>query len=1082
MHKEHVRGVDERIKIQALIDNTAQSIFNYLKEIANKREIYERRWIWELLQNASDCSPADRKVGVRIFREDNRLIFTHNGRPFEREEIAHLIYHGTTKSPQDIGKFGTGFLVTHLLSKKVKAVGIRSDNRRFEFFLDRDGKSAEDIKELMERTWVSYQESVSQKRPENLPYTAKYDYYLDSASRRTVKEGIDSLVKIAPFVLAFSDKIGTVEVLENNHSVRFELLDEIDEHHVVRKFVEEEVEGRPPHRHELLIMECDGVEIAVKGEENEGIFAIESLKGVPRLFVDFPLFGTQDLPFPAVINSKGFEPTEKRDGIFLGAEATDDIRRNRSLLEKAGELFVRFVSNPDFVRANTHSLLNLTLPPDKDWLDKEWYIGFLARLIEKLIKVNIVKETSGKHIAFADSLVPILDGADVEKLWGLCARFRKYKDKIPGKRLSTDWAEILLGWESLGMDLAEREITIEKLVDEIERCNSTEGLKEGLADDADELAVLNDFYRLLIEREKQGVFDVRTILPNQNGVFTEKTRLFKDEGISDSLKNTSNKLGEDVRAQLLHSEVCAEIQNLLPKKGESEVLSVVVPIVKAQREGESYLEANRELFGWLLERGTFEHLEGYPLLSLRDDEFTSLSKMREEKPLAPMEVWSKDAKPFVGLFPPEHVVSSVYHEVTQEGKWKKLEEEGLILTDPLYKEKEKLTLDDLESLLPHDEELDEEKEHEIVREEILSKIAFLETKDRGIIDTVRKSKERGHKFLLFLIDYVLEHDADWRVPREIDCQCGSRHRIYPAYWLKPLRNRLWIPVRKDKGERPSAQNMASLLESHEETLRKCRLDKPSRLLTILGLSISELMMYVVAKDVETKLELDRAMGSLYNTFMTQPGQLSRIALLAEKEPTLFVEEIEKRFQTREQIRLNQSVGYFVEDLLRTLLEAEGREAGFKVEITGKGSDFVIENDFIKDGREAVFEINKGDEISFYVEVKTTSQDHVRMTLSQAKEAISKSSRYALCVVKLYDLSPSEEDVKGNARFVVDIGERIESKVWEAENIKKEQDLIAVGGDIEVEMGEGPIRFKIYEGVWVGGMTFRDFVNSLDEAE
>ena len=50
-------GSDEHdAKLRALIDNTAQDIFNYLNEVENKREIYEKRWIWELLQNAVDSA------------------------------------------------------------------------------------------------------------------------------------------------------------------------------------------------------------------------------------------------------------------------------------------------------------------------------------------------------------------------------------------------------------------------------------------------------------------------------------------------------------------------------------------------------------------------------------------------------------------------------------------------------------------------------------------------------------------------------------------------------------------------------------------------------------------------------------------------------------------------------------------------------------------------------------------------------------------------------------------------------------------------------------------------------------------
>lgn len=170
---------EDEIKLQALIDNTAQGIFNYLKEIENKREIYEKRWIWELLQNALDAAPHDRKIEVKIIKDDNKLTFAHNGRPFKPEEVAHLIYHGSTKREQDIGKFGTGFLITHLLSKKVNVKGVREDRKKFDFMLDRSGASSDEIKKLMEETWVRYQ---------NSPLVSTLVLALDQALKHTEEE------------------------------------------------------------------------------------------------------------------------------------------------------------------------------------------------------------------------------------------------------------------------------------------------------------------------------------------------------------------------------------------------------------------------------------------------------------------------------------------------------------------------------------------------------------------------------------------------------------------------------------------------------------------------------------------------------------------------------------------------------------------------------------------------------------------------------------------------------------------------------------------------------------------------------
>jgi len=234
-------------------------------------------------------------------------------------------------------------------------------------------------------------------------------------------------------------------------------------------------------------------------------------------------------------------------------------------------------------------------------------------------------------------------------------------------------------------------------------------------------------------------------------------------------------------------------------------------------------------------------------------------------------------------------------------------------------------------------------------------------------------------------------------------------------------------------------------------------------------------MKVIAKNEETRVELDKAMGALFSIFMTNPSRLNQIAQLAQSDPKLFIEEMEKRLSIREQIQRNQAIGSLVEKLLKDILEKEG----FKVKVTGVGSDFVIENDFVKDNMETIFEVKKEDRICLYIEVKTTSQDFVKMTLNQAREAKDKMDRYALCVIQLNSLKISEEIdeeyIRKQAKFVMNIGEKIRDKVEKVENLKAQQEAISEAGDIEVEISEGPIRFKINKTVWEEGKTFEQFL-------
>ena len=103
------------------VERTVQAAFNDLKNLFSARDTYRRRWIWELLQNASDAAGS---TGVRVLVHvsDSELRFSHSGRPFTPDDIGHLIYAGSTKQRDEgaTGRFGTGFMTTHLISKQVQ--------------------------------------------------------------------------------------------------------------------------------------------------------------------------------------------------------------------------------------------------------------------------------------------------------------------------------------------------------------------------------------------------------------------------------------------------------------------------------------------------------------------------------------------------------------------------------------------------------------------------------------------------------------------------------------------------------------------------------------------------------------------------------------------------------------------------------------------------------------------------------------------------------------------------------------------------------------------------------------------------
>ena len=61
---------------------------------------------------------------------DDRFIFAHNGDPFRVSDLQSLVAQYSSKGEENkvnietTGKYGTGFIVTYILSKKIRIKGL----------------------------------------------------------------------------------------------------------------------------------------------------------------------------------------------------------------------------------------------------------------------------------------------------------------------------------------------------------------------------------------------------------------------------------------------------------------------------------------------------------------------------------------------------------------------------------------------------------------------------------------------------------------------------------------------------------------------------------------------------------------------------------------------------------------------------------------------------------------------------------------------------------------------------------------------------------------------------------------------
>jgi len=1078
---------------QALVDNTAQGISDELEKLENLPQ-YQKRWIWELSQNALDS--ANGKVAIQIELNGKEVHFRHDGHPFSEKEIAHLIYHGSTKRGEagKLGKFGTGFLTTHLLSKITTVAGITDTNLNFKFKLDRSGQSIKDLTAAMEKSRGEFHGSLLSGLPSEVEsgFTTQYSYYLDDNGEKVAQTGIEDLRKIAGYVVALNDEIKSIVLINENNNESFTKISE--------KAVSEandlqivEIEHKRGDLFDspiiILIANDKNVSIGITlTKENEQL-DIKYVKDIPKLFIAFPLFGTEDFPFPAIINCRYFIPMEDRDGIYLQQKVQDANTNNKAIINRAIPLLLKIINHALSQKWNhIYELTTVDTSPNKNWLDSEWCNGILKELINnKFMELALVKS---KNNWITPKMASICFPKESKDLWTLSAAL--YEDQLPIEELNYSWSIIIELWSGiLGIkpEVMIQTLTIEKLAKRISDFKTLQNLNNQIQKDLDGKVIiepidwLNKFINLIITTEKNQLLDVSNLLPNQNGYLkTRSNGLKSDPGIDDVLKDISKIIGSDVRDNLLDIKAAAEVKKLLTEMTQDELLNQIIKTIKemakSQPNSEHFEKANLQLFNWLVNNKKYELLKDYPVYSRRtNDKNEELITYigRKEGILAPVERWSEKSRIFVSLFPQELIISSKY--ALTNDVWDILQSQNLLMCETIFYKQRTINEDELRNSLSLEDSLDEENEHTISNIN-MSNIAFLKEDTVGIIDRVRNSKIQARLFVKFLMEFVVDFDDKSLEPVEQACQCGKKHKVYSLYWLIVLKTQKWIPAGKNKQDFPSSKNLADLFQNQSDILNTMIQDRPSKLLNMLNTSVSDIMKFIVGKDEKTKLELDKATGKLYRKFSQNPEQLTGLATLVDEEPS-FIQEFQLKLEQKAKIRKNQLIGGMVEKIFRSLFEEKDlKKEGFDIDRTGVGSDYAVEYDFIEEGKEQQLEIKKGSN-KFLIELKSTYENSVKMTSTQGKKAANNQENYALCVVTLAGNGIDESNVRQNSRFVVDIGNKLVDKVEKLNEYEQQStEISSEGGDIAIELNAGQTHFKVSASIWEMGKTFDEFLEYI----
>lgn len=632
---------------------SAKDIDDKLKKVANRPEIAKRRWFWELLQNAKDAVKPLEKVSVKlIISSDNGqpfVEFLHNGNPFRYQDVKNLIFPYSDKEDEEdsdkSGRFGTGFLATHILSKKIKVKGIYLKDQQaldFHFTLDRTGTDKPQIADSISNTWQEFRKNrseISNYSYNQKNYETSFRYNLDAESLVVASNSLADFGISLPFALAFIPKIEMVEIdnkLEgvktSFHKKEIKKLTENINQYVIEKTVVTN-DGAKSENINLIISTDGTIDVALEIYEQEGKTCIKKfLEHQPILFCAFPLIGANEFKFPTVVNSTSFIPKEERDGIWLD-NAGYGIS-NQKLFEKTIPLYISLCNYASIQNwKKTHllfkSLNEIIVIAD---FNTQWFKEKIqASLKTQVLQIPLVDIRSEQRIA-ASSIVFQNDVKEENRL----QLWEFIKDIFPNNVCLKDevheWYEVLFE-ECL-------KITTNSFTKLISNYKTLEALQVGLAKEKLETAKWLDSYVTFINKVEPTLLNSAEspILPNQFGIFKRKDDLYLDDDtIDQELKEilatitTFSKKVYDWRTDMLDKKIYLE----LPTNRVRTIAligTVITEEIKDLLRNDSPTNELRDLFSrlynWLIDnpQKTKDHFKG-----LKSD--TLLYKCADEKTL-----------------------------------------------------------------------------------------------------------------------------------------------------------------------------------------------------------------------------------------------------------------------------------------------------------------------------------------------------------------------------------------------------------------------------------------------------------------
>jgi hypothetical protein len=549
----------------------ADKIIQGIKKIGPN---HAKRAIWELFQNAVDLSP---NCEISISITENELTFSHNGVPFTMHTLDCLFTQVSPKTLTEkkldredtdpIGQYGTGFMTSHSFGDVVKVSGVIKDafeeensqgasgHIKFEnLVIDRSTEDWEKLCDEISNLRGKVTELLSHPLTnEELTATIFKFEFNTAINKKRAEDAIESLKTILPYVMIFNERLKKVSVTDINGNTTNYHKDENEER---ADYCFNRIISINDDVKKFNYLKTDRLTIALPFQnitnENGYIGNADSLpNSLPRLFLFYPLIGTEKFGFNFIIHSKNFQPTEPRDGLHLNSENEKnkiEEGANQKLFDEASNLIFSFLENNLSGIQSPHLLAEINFPVTSDDQElNQYFTGIKEKWTTKFRTLPFVETLTGRISAqeavFLDSIV--IDGAEPKTLQAIYNIVSKFYTNIPKPELIPNWTKLTNEWNVTDI----KRIGFSDIAEKIQELGTIDSF------DKAELILL---YKEIIRKGEGELFANKALIPNIKGQFRKQVELSKSVDLTEELIPLADVINPKISNRQIDAEFLLE--------------------------------------------------------------------------------------------------------------------------------------------------------------------------------------------------------------------------------------------------------------------------------------------------------------------------------------------------------------------------------------------------------------------------------------------------------------------------------------------------------------------------------------------